>query len=85
MTARKVSPSQSAASLPNRRRMSSGCRRGASWTQLGKIGRIEPSEAHGPETAECAAACGGVRDGMKIPAVEPDVFQSAGIERLELP
>ena len=48
------------------------------------IGHLHPADAHGAEAAEGAAAGCGIGDGLKVAAVEADIFQCARIERPQL-
>jgi hypothetical protein len=43
------------------------------------IGHLYPAHAHGAEAAEGAAAGCGIGDGLKVAAVEADIFQCARI------
>jgi hypothetical protein len=42
-------------------------------------------DAHGAEAAECAGARAGVGDRVQIAAMEPDILESASVERVQLP
>src|SRR5262249_36360509 len=47
-----------------------------------QIRHVQPANAHGAEAPECTAPHVGIGDCVQITAIEPDVLQGTGIERV---